>query len=234
MKIRVAVVTAHPDDAEIYAGGLIAAYAQMDIEVHIVIASNGDRGGALPAKTLGALRFDEGTAGAKKLGAEVHFLGLPDGELHDCANLSSLIGNVFSQISPNLILAHHPQDYHTDHRAVAEASRTAASFRAPVAWLDTMMGVGTTPTHYIDITVHQEVKQAAILCHSSQDPQRFVERTQLLGKFRAAQCGHDGYAEAIQHNPTYPFCDIRALLPPPPPVNPITDRHVQVDVKQKK
>lgn len=234
MKTRVAVVTAHPDDAEIYAGGLIAAYSRMDIGVHIIIASNGDKGGALPAKTLSALRVDEAKAGAKKLRAEVHFLGLPDGGLDDCANLSSLIGSAFSHISPDLILAHHPQDYHADHRAVAEAARTAASFRAPVAWLDTMMGVATNPTHYIDTTAHQEIKRSAILCHATQDPQRFLERAQLLGKFRAAQCGHDGYAEAIEHDPTYPFCDIRDLLPPPPPVKPITDRSAQANANWKK
>jgi LmbE family N-acetylglucosaminyl deacetylase len=229
MNTRVTIVTAHPDDAEIYAGGLIAAYAQMAIKVHIVIATNGERGGALPAKTLGKLRIDEAIAGAKILGAEVRFLELPDGELNNCANLSSLLRNAFSQILPDLILAHHPQDYHSDHRAIAEASRQAASFRAPIAWLDTMMGVGTSPTHYIDTTIFQDKKRSAILCHTSQDPLRFSEKAQLLGKFRAAQCGHDGYAEAIQHHPIYPFCDIRSLLPPPPPVKPITDRNAQLN-----
>lgn len=232
--MQIAVITAHPDDAEIYAGGLIAAYGQMQVKVHIIIASNGEKGGPLPAATLAALRADEAQAGARTLGAALHCLGLPDGELAGCGPLPALLGAALAQISPDLILAHHPQDYHADHRAVAQAARAAASFRAPVAWLDTMMGVGATPTHYIDTTAHQAVKCAAIRCHDSQDPERFVDKACLLGQFRAAQCGHDGFAEAIQHDPIYPYCDIRALLPPPPPLAPIPDRMTPIGANPQK
>ena len=51
------------------------------------------------------------------------------------------------------------------------------------------------------------------------------EQGRLLARFRAAQCGHDGFAEAIRHDPVFPFSDIRALLPPPPPVRPVRDRN---------
>ena len=88
-----------------------------------------------------------------------------------------------------------------------------------------MMGVGQTPTHYIDTTADQDLKERAILCHASQDPARFVQQVRLQARFRAAQCGHDGFAEAIRHDPVFPFSDIRALLPPPPPVRPVRDRN---------
>ena len=40
-----AVITAHPDDAEIFAGGMIAAWLGIGAEVTVFIATDGSRGG---------------------------------------------------------------------------------------------------------------------------------------------------------------------------------------------
>lgn len=223
--MRIALVTAHPDDAEIYAGGLIGAYRRMGARVSILIATDGSKGGAGDPVDLAARRAQEARQGAAVLGAEVTLLGHPDGALGTVANLATLLRHSLDQIAPDLVFSHSPQDYHADHRVLAWAVAEAASFRIPLAWLDTMMGVGQAPTHYIDITADQDTKERAILCHASQDPARFVQQTRLQAHFRAAQCGHDGFAEAIRHDPVYPFGDIRSLLPPSPPVRPVRDRN---------
>ncbi len=46
----------------------------------------------------------------------------------------------------------------------------------------------------------------------------------LQNEFRAGQCnGAPGaLAEALRFEPTFPFADIRALLPPAPPIRPVT------------
>lgn len=223
--MHIAVVTAHPDDAEIYAGGLIGAYRRMGATVSIVIATDGSKGGTGDPINLAARRSDEAHSGAALLGAEVMLLRYPDGALGTVPSLAGALADKLGQIAPDLVLTHGLQDYHADHRILAAAVFEAVSFRMPLAWLDTMLGVGQTPTHYIDITADQDLKDSAILCHKSQDPARFVQQARLQARFRAAQCGHDGFAEAIRHDPIFPFGDIRALLPPPPPVRPVRDRN---------
>lgn len=223
--MRVALVTAHPDDAEIFSGGLIGAYRRMGAEVFILIATDGSKGRFEDPSSLAVRRSAEAERGAALLGAELMLLGYPDGALDAAPDLAAELRKRLRQIAPDLVLSHGPHDYHADHRALALAAAEAVSFRVPLAWLDTMMGVGQTPTHYIDITSDQDLKERAILCHASQDPARFVQQVRLQARFRAAQCGHDGFAEAIRHDPVFPFSDIRALLPPPPPVRPVRDRN---------
>ena len=55
-------------------------------------------------------------------------------------------------------------------------------------------------------------------------PNGLRDRSRLQARLRSAQCGHIGFAEALRHDPVYPFGDIRALLPPAPPVRPVRDR----------
>ncbi|MDP5350482.1 MAG: PIG-L family deacetylase, partial [Paracoccaceae bacterium] len=167
--MRVALVTAHPDDAEIFSGGLIGAYRRMGAEVFILIATDGSKGGFEDPSSLAVRRSAEAERGAALLGAELMLLGYPDGALDAAPDLAAVLRRRLTQIAPDLVLSHGNHDYHADHRALAPAVAEAVSFRAPLAWLDTVMGVGQTPTHYIDITADQDVKESVILCHTSQD-----------------------------------------------------------------
>lgn len=221
--MHVAVITAHPDDAEIFAGGMIAAWRGIGAEVTVFIATDGSRGGKGDPRELAERRAAEAAEAAAALGARLVLLGHPDGALDEAALIPDLAARL-AEVAPDLVLTHPPEDYHADHRTTSAATRRAATFRAPVAWLEPMMGLGFQPTHWIDTTACQEVKDHAIRCHVSQDPDRFVRQSRLLAHFRASQCGHDGFAETIRHDPVYPFADIRALLPPPPPVRPVRDR----------
>jgi N-acetylglucosamine malate deacetylase 1 len=220
----IVLATAHPDDAEIYAGGMIAAWVAAGARVRVLVATDGAKGGPGDASLLAATRAKEARAGAAALGAEVELMGFPDGTLSECHAYPASLAARFGDLRPDLVLAHAANDYHADHRAVAVATARAASFAVPVATLDTMMGTGFVPTHWVDTTAHQAVKEAAILCHQTQGPDRFVERARLLGRCRSAQCGQNGFAEAIRFDPVYPFADIRVLLPPPPRLNPVQDR----------
>lgn len=224
--MRIALVTAHPDDAEIFAGGMIAAYCRMGADVTILVATDGSKGGVGLPRELAVTRAAEAREGAVHLGARLALLGYPDGGLGAATGFVADLRQRLSEIAPDLVLSHGPNDYHSDHRTVARAASEAVSFYAPIVWLDTMMGIGQVPTHYIDITEHQKLKERAILSHASQEPDRFVQQSKLLAQFRASQCGYDGFAEAIRHEPVFPFADIRSLLPPAPPVRPVQDRSV--------
>jgi len=81
------------------------------------------------------------------------------------------------------------------------------------------MGNGFEPTIYVDATRYFDRKRAAIRCHASQRPERFVVACETWNRLRSLQCNAaDGYAEAFRFDPVYPFADVRALMPPAPPV----------------
>ena len=67
----VLAVFAHPDDAEIAAGGTLAKWAAAGREVHLLVLTNGDRGSSdptVPRDELAALRATETEAAAAVMG----------------------------------------------------------------------------------------------------------------------------------------------------------------------
>lgn len=224
--MNVLAIGAHPDDIEIFMFGLLASCAARGDRIDYVIATDGARGGKGDPAALSAQRKAEAQAAADLLGARLHLLDLADGEL--VADLSLLRGlkAVIAETAPDLIVTHAANDYHGDHRALSEGVRIAASFVAPVLYCDTLRGVASAPTHYVDITDHIDAKDRAIRCHASQDPERFVTASRLLSAFRASQANApDGHhAEAYRFDPIFPFVDIRALLPSAPAVRPVVNR----------
>ena len=220
--MHIALIMAHPDDADSYCGGSIAAWRSMGATVTILIATDGSKGGDFDPEELAQLRFKEATAAATVLDVNLIQLNFPDGELSQSEEFASRLTTEILCLQPNLLVAHAPNDYHADHRAVSAGAFIAASFRAPVLWVDPMMGNDFLPNYYVDITSFQDLKEQAILCHTSQGPENFVEMSRVQGRFRSAQCGQlEGFAEAFRHYPIHPFADIRSLIPPAPPLQPI-------------
>ena len=194
----------------------------MGATVTILIATDGSKGGDFDPEELAQLRSKEATAAATVLDVNLIQLNFQDGELSQSEEFASRLTTEILWLQPNLLVAHAPNDYHADHRAVSAGALIAASFRAPVLWVDPMMGNDFLPNYYVDITPFQDQKEQAILCHTSQGPEHFVEMSRVQGRFRSAQCGQlEGFAEAFRHDPIHPFADIRSLIPTAPPLQPI-------------
>jgi hypothetical protein len=67
----VLAVFAHPDDAEIAAGGTLAKWCDAGREVHLLVLTNGDRGSSDPSRDRGeiaATRLAETEAGGRIMG----------------------------------------------------------------------------------------------------------------------------------------------------------------------
>lgn len=223
--MKLLAIGAHPDDIEILMGGTVAAFQAQGDEVVPVIATDGAKGGMLDPAELVRIRRQEATAAAGVFGLTPVMLGFPDGGLRADATVIDCLAELIGTERPQLVITHAPNDYHGDHRSLSDAVRIATNMVAPVMWMETIMGVGFVPTHYIDTTPHFARKREAIRQHRSQDPERFVEMAELGGRFRSAQCNvNDGYAEVFRFDPIFPFGDIRNLLPPAPGVAPVRNR----------
>ncbi|UVK39133.1 PIG-L family deacetylase [Mesorhizobium sp. AR10] len=222
--MKVLALGAHPDDIEIFMFGTMAAYAAQGAELTFAIATDGAKGGKGDPALLARARREEATAAAGLLGVMPHFLDFPDGGLVVDAALVEAVKALIGEVKPDLVITHAPNDYHGDHRALSDGVRIAASFTVPVLHADTLGGTGFSPTHYVDISGHADIKVKAIRAHQSQDPERFVDAARTQNTFRAGQCnGAAGaLAEAFRFEPMFPFADIRALLPPAPPIRPVT------------
>ena len=219
--LNITAIGAHPDDIEIFMYGFMAAAKARGDALTLIVATDGAAGGENPGPALAAKRADEARTGLAALGEPV-LLNLPDGGLVDAPDAQDKITSAINIAAPDLIITHGPEDYHPDHRALSQYVNNAASFRCPILYADTLMGVGFNPEFYVDITAHAEAKTKAIMAHESQHPHRFAEAAKIMNRYRAAQCnapdGH--YAEAYRLERRFPFTDIRAMLPEAPPYRP--------------
>ncbi|MDG4890252.1 MULTISPECIES: PIG-L deacetylase family protein [unclassified Mesorhizobium] len=222
--MKILALGAHPDDIEIFMFGTLAAYAALGAELTFAIATDGAKGGKGDPKSLVKTRREEATEAAGLLGVTPRFLGFPDGALVADAVLIDTLKALIGEVQPDLAITHAPNDYHGDHRALSDGVRIAASFEVPVLHADTLGGTGFSPTHYVDISSHWDLKAQAILAHRSQRPEHYLNGARMQNAFRAGQCngGPGALAEAFRFQPVFPFADIRELLPPAPRIRPVT------------
>jgi LmbE family N-acetylglucosaminyl deacetylase len=212
--MKILALGAHPDDIEIFMYGLASIYKKEGNEVFTMIATDGAKGGSSGGKLLSQKREKEAIAGLKKISTPI-FLNISDGELGEDHEHLKIIKKNILEIMPDLIITHAQNDYHSDHRSLSFLTISAVSHYIPILHCDTLMGINFIPNYYVDITDHYEAKKEAILKHETQNPQRFVDLFELMNSYRAAQCnapkGH--YAEAYSFIPSFPFSDIKDVLP---------------------
>jgi len=214
--MKVLGLGAHPDDIEIFMYGLLSIYKKEGHQVYTMIATDGAKGGAVKGRKLARERVNEAIKGLEKLSYPI-FLNLPDGDLGNELEHRKIIKENILKIMPDLIITHSENDYHSDHKSLSLITKAAVSHYIPILNCDTLMGINFIPNYYVDITDHYFSKKQAILEHKTQDPQRFVNLFELMNSYRSAQCnapkGH--YAEAYEFTPSFPFSDIREILPSP-------------------
>ena len=181
---RVMAVVAHPDDAELLCAGTLARAREEGAAIAICVMCRGEKGQpAKPIRNLGAVRRREMRAAAAVLGAELFTGRWGDGELMDVDAPRVFLADVFRRFRPSLVLAHAPNDYHPDHRAVAALVDVATWFSAsrgrvtrwpvlpaPAAiWhMDTIEMHGFEPGFYVDVSAWLPVKERMLSCHRSQ------------------------------------------------------------------
>jgi LmbE family N-acetylglucosaminyl deacetylase len=126
-KLRIIVFGAHPDDAELKAGGTAAKWAKLGHEVKMVSVTNGDIGHWREAGgPLAKRRLAEVQKADKILGAACQVLDIHDGELEPNLENRKKITRLIREWKADIVVAHRPWDYHPDHRYVGVLVQDAA------------------------------------------------------------------------------------------------------------
>lgn len=92
-------IMAHPNDAELWAGGTIARHTQVGGAVVIAVAKGNP------------VRVAEAEAGASVLGAHLYLV-------NDLS--ASAISTILTEVRPEVVITHSSDDIHPEHRRCAE------------------------------------------------------------------------------------------------------------------
>lgn len=204
----VLAVFAHPDDAEICAGGVLAKWAAAGREVHLLILTNGDRGSQDPSQDRGELaatRARETEEAAEVLGlASVRIGSSSDSELENTEDVREGVVRRIREVRAQTVVACDPTAVffrgkyynHSDHRtsgfvaldACYPGSGNPHFFPEQLDDLETQdvfdlwLGWTNEPNHVEDISGYFATKLAALAKHDSQLAEgiRFFE--EFLGK----------------------------------------------------
>ncbi len=172
--------SAHPDDADLFCGATLAAWARGGLRVCLVDLSAGE------LATNGSVeeRRSESLAAAAALGVDSprEVLGLPDGGIdhRDAAQLQRVV-RTLRTAAPTVVVAPWREDRHPDHRECSELVR-AAFFWSGVSRYDQDASVARRPrnliyypchseapvTHHVDVEGTIDRWEAAVDCYATQ------------------------------------------------------------------
>lgn len=213
---RVMAVMAHPDDADVRAGGTIARWAAAGKEITYVIVTSGNRGGdgTVPESELAATREAEQRAAAQVLGVRnVVFLGYEDGYVMHSLDLRRDITREIRRFRPEVVIAHNPVRHfgygnHPDHFAVGDATYAAIypTAQNPMAFPElaaegfgpwevtwSMAIDAAKPNHYEDVASTTPTKFKAIAKHQSQYPPEYLVAAEQILRLQAKEAAANGY-----------------------------------------
>lgn len=191
MADRVLAVYAHPDDADVSAGGTLAVWAAAGAHVEVVVCAAGDKGAVDPrvdSADLASRRAAEVAAAAEQLGVvSAHLIGHPDGEIANDRDLRSALVRIVRHVRPDVIVCPDPTAVvfggsylnHRDHREVGWATLDVAAHEAgnplyfpdagpPHKVAEVWMSGSLEPDTWVDIETQLDRKARALACHESQ------------------------------------------------------------------
>lgn len=227
----VLAVFAHPDDAEICAGGLLAAWAAAGREVHLLVLTNGDRGSSDPSVSraeLAATRLVETEAAAAIMGlAGVRVLSTHDGELENTAATRETVVRRVREVRAETVVSCDPTAIffenrfynHSDHRMAGWVALDAAYpgsgnphfFSEHLGEglgvqdvIDVWLGWSNEPNRTIDITGHMQTKIDALAAHASQ----LAEGIRFFEEFLTKDATEEGAKIGVEYAEPFRVVDL--------------------------
>ena len=195
--MNILAIGAHPDDIEYGCGGTLIKYADRGHRLSLLVMTEGGLGGDKNE------RAEEQLASNAVLGVEKIFWGgYEDTYLQVDKEVITRIETVIDQVKPDLILCHHPDDTHQDHRHLAQTVVSATRFIRNVLFYEGPTTQNFNPQIYVDISDSLDRKVKSLKAHHSQVTKTnikdltIIELAHSTATFRGTQ-GRVKYAEAF-------------------------------------
>lgn len=196
--VRVLAVMAHPDDAEILAGGTLFHLKSLGWEVGIVTMTAGDCGSAtMGREEIARVRHAEAQNAAAYLGASYACAGMMDVEVvYNAENIRRVV-EVMRRFDPDVVITHSPVDYMLDHEEASRLAR-AATFAQAIPNYETRQvpparrGRATPALYYADPLEGKDPMGRRI------DPQFYVDISSQLGQKREMLARHVSQREWLR------------------------------------
>ncbi len=118
------VLGAHPDDAEVHVGGLLALASDRGLKAAILDLTAGELGTRGTPET----RRAEAQAAAKILGVQRIVMDFPDGRFTEEERFRVRLMAEFRSLRPKVLILPAPEDRHPDHRRAHRLGREAAYY----------------------------------------------------------------------------------------------------------
>jgi N-acetylglucosamine malate deacetylase 1 len=189
--MRIVSIHAHPDDAEILAGGTLALLSALGHEIVIVSLSAGDCGSTIHRPDeIAAIRKAEAAESASLIGAEYRWGGFRDMAIFSDDPSRRAVTGLLRELRADIVLTAAASDYLSDHEATSQLVRDgcfAASipnymtptesqplpaiphlyFMDPIAQQD-RSGNLALPDFTVNVASTFEMKRAMLASHRSQ------------------------------------------------------------------
>lgn len=201
---KVAIVTAHPDDAEFFLGGTLTRLGAAGAEVTLIVCTSGDKS-YYPwenGRDLAKVREGEQLkAFGRWHGSWLYFLHFPDGRLRANGELKRRVLGLLQKAQPEYILAfdgeYPPRISHGDHRAAGEAVEAIAG-QTSAKWL--MRFQTSAPNYAVDISDQWEEKKKLLAIHASQFAHKLEGITNMVEDMaiRDGEFANTTYAEGLR------------------------------------
>lgn len=188
-------VGAHPDDIEIGCAGSLLRWAHR-YRLVLVVATDGGR-----SRPAGADRIVEAEKVAASFGAELHVLGLADGELGAIADVIASLEAIAAEHRPARVLVPCHRDSHQDHRHLGRAARAAFRRVDEVLAYESHSTEQFAPSFFVDIDASIDRKCELLSLYESQLGKVAVSEEFVrvnARRWSLTGCHRDGYVEAFE------------------------------------
>jgi LmbE family N-acetylglucosaminyl deacetylase len=224
-------VFAHPDDAEIAAGGVLAKWSAAGRDVHLLILTNGDRGSQDPSQSreaLAATRRGETEAAAEVLGiTTVRVLSTHDGELENTTIVREAVTRRIREVRAETVVSVDPTAVffenryynHSDHRTAGwialdscfPGSGNPHFFSEHLGEglqtqdvYDVWLGWSNEPNRTEDISGFFDTKIASLAKHDSQ----LTEGIAFFDEFLRKEAAGSGARIGVEHAEDFRVLDL--------------------------
>lgn len=174
------IVSPHPDDAELGAGGTIARLLQQGWKVGILDLTDGE---PTPLGSRETRARETAAANAALGNPWRHNLGLPNRSLEPSLENRRALAAVFRKVRPRLLFAPYWEDAHPDHAAATKLVEDARFWaklsksdipgepthpRRILYYFSVHLRIVERPSLVLDVSAQAAAKRAALECYRSQ------------------------------------------------------------------